>query len=93
MEYEDEQKWHVLTPADLEQGKRDFENFAQALKRETEDGITLFHRAALGEVDFVKVLVEKGMDVNAKDKDGKTPLDWATENGNVDVVEYLAALK
>jgi len=93
MEHEDEQKWHVLTPADLEKGKKDFENFAQALKKATEQGITLLHRAALGDVEFVKVLVEKGMDVNAKDKDGMTPLDWATENGNVDVIEYLSTLK
>ena len=30
----------------------------------------------------VELLIDKGLDVNAKDEDGNTPLDWANGNGN-----------
>ena len=34
-------------------------------------------------------LLEHGADVNAKEKLGKTPLDWAVQIGKAEVVELL----
>jgi len=54
-----------------------FKNFGDALKK--------------GTVDDVKPFIEKkgGYDVNAKGKDGYTPVHYATENESVDVLQYL----
>ena len=38
---------------------------------------------------MVQLLVEKGADVGSKDKDGRTPLSWAAENGHEAVVKLL----
>lgn len=35
------------------------------------------------------LLAKKGIRINAKDKDGATPLHWAAESGNVDIVKIL----
>ena len=40
-------------------------------------------------LEVVRLLVEGGADVNAKDKKGMTPLDWATREGNEAVREFL----
>ena len=45
------------------------------------DGISgrtlLFLAAQWGHKEIVELLIAKGADVNAKDKNGRTPLDWA----------------
>ncbi len=40
---------------------------------------------------MAELLIAKGADVNAKDKDGGTPLHWAAKNGHKDVAELLIA--
>lgn len=40
-------------------------------------------------LEVVRILVEGGADLNAKDKRGLTPLDWATREGNEAVREFL----
>lgn len=45
--------------------------------------------AAFGHVDTVKVLLDAGADVNAKDLTGWTPLHAAAFNGNLQIVRLL----
>jgi ankyrin repeat protein len=45
--------------------------------------------ASLGVLDKVKAFVEKGIDVNAKDAQGMTPLHIAAQEGYREVVEFL----
>jgi len=42
-----------------------------------------------GSVELVKLLIEKGVDVNTASKYGGQPLDIAYENGNNQIIEYL----
>ena len=37
----------------------------------------------------VELLIGKGLDLNAKDEDGDTPLDWANGNGNRRTADLL----
>jgi ankyrin repeat protein len=42
-----------------------------------------------GNVDTIKPLLEKGADVNAKDNDGWTPLQFAAKRGSLEIVRLL----
>ena len=42
-----------------------------------------------GHADTVKMLIEQGADVKAKNKEGKTSLQWARANGHTDVERLL----
>ena len=42
-----------------------------------------------GQLEVVKWLVEKGADVNATNKDGRTVLHSAADSGQLDVVKWL----
>ena len=44
---------------------------------------------SFGEQDFIKLFIYAGADVNAKDKDGKTPLKRALSHRNFHIVELL----
>ncbi|MDR2763300.1 MAG: protein kinase, partial [Planctomycetaceae bacterium] len=58
------------------------------------DGFTLLHIAVYynADIDIVKYLVSKGIDVNTKDNKGCTPLHWAAGyNVNIEVLEYLVS--
>lgn len=45
-----------------------------------------------GDIDKVRLLLQKGADVNAADKDGTTPLHVAISKGNAVVVRQLLAI-
>ena len=48
------------------------------------------HQAAVKRRNgVVELLIGKGLDVNAKDEDGDTPLDWANGNGNRRTADLL----
>lgn len=48
------------------------------------------HGAAdTGCLDVIKLLIETGADKNAKGRDGRTPLHYATERGHLDVARLL----
>lgn len=54
------------------------------------DQSTPLHVAAnKGNIKLVKLLLSKGANVNAVDKDGETPLREAAKGGNIDTVKYL----
>ncbi|NIM78592.1 MAG: hypothetical protein GTO20_07355 [Candidatus Aminicenantes bacterium] len=40
-------------------------------------------------MEIVKFLLEKGADINAKDIDGKTPLDIAKKKGLKEIISLL----
>ncbi|KAG7120044.1 26S proteasome non-ATPase regulatory subunit 10 like protein [Verticillium longisporum] len=42
-----------------------------------------------GTVDHVRILLDGGADVNARNNNGRTPLHWAAERGSWNVVELL----
>jgi len=49
----------------------------------------LIHAAEKGDTETVKMLLNKGADVNAKDKDGETALMYAAQKGHTEIVEIL----
>jgi hypothetical protein len=53
-------------------------------------GATALHDAAInGHVEIVRLLLQNGAEVNAKDKIGNTPLHWAASEGHVDILHLL----
>jgi ankyrin repeat protein len=49
----------------------------------------LLNAAREGNIAIVKALLDKGIDVNEKDREGKTALMLATENDHTEIVELL----
>ena len=47
------------------------------------------YEAAHGNLERVKLLVEQGIDKGKEDSNGSTPLYLASENGHLDLVQYL----
>lgn len=76
---------------------KQFEMARELLKRganvnpsQAENGITPLHEAAAnGSLEFVKLLLEHGAKLNAKTKDGKTPLDFAVSRSQKETAEFL----
>lgn len=58
--------------------------------KSTEDGYTPLHFAVKNmQKDIAELLIQKGADVNAKDKEGKTALAQALASGQQEIVEML----
>ncbi len=53
--------------------------------------LTLHAVAEAGVVDLLKLLIQKGSNVNAINESGSTPLTFASQNGHVEVVKTLLA--
>jgi uncharacterized protein len=59
--------------------------------KQTEDSKSLFTAILTGQVEAIKDLLSKGVDVNSKDENGKTALAVAVEKNNKDAVSTLLA--
>jgi hypothetical protein len=58
--------------------------------KDDEYGMTPLHYAAWnGHVEITRLLLQKGADVNAKNKYGFTPLHLAALNGHIDILHFL----
>ncbi len=54
------------------------------------DGLTvLMYAANWGDLELVKVLVEGGADINARDRYGRTALTFASGHEHTEIAEYL----
>lgn len=53
---------------------------------------TMLHLAAIqGYGNITRLLIENGIDINARDQSGRTALDYAEKHGNQKVAEYIYA--
>ena len=58
--------------------------------KDDSDGWTPLHWAAdRGLVEIVRLLCDRGADVEARDNHGRRPLHWAAMNGDISVVKEL----
>lgn len=55
----------------------------------TPDEVALLEAAGKGDTETVKSLLERGVDPNAKDPEGRTPLTEAVYNNRADIVKLL----
>ena len=49
----------------------------------------LHHAASIGYKEIVELLIANGADVNAKDHNGETPLDWAVRAKEPETADLL----
>jgi hypothetical protein len=55
-----------------------------------EDGETCLTTTVwYGQLDICRLLIDKGADIEAKDREGWTPLHWAAQRGHIEVVRLL----
>ena len=55
-------------------------------------GYTPLHISAIkGNLEIIKYLISKGVNVNCRSKNGFTPLHIAVINGHLDIVKYLVS--
>ena len=52
-------------------------------------GVSIHHAASYGNIEAVKQYLADGVDVNAKDQDGKTPLDKAEHQERTKIADLL----
>jgi ankyrin repeat protein len=49
----------------------------------------LHNAAVYGHTEVVELLIAKNADINAKDEDGRTALDWAVSGGKKEIADLL----
>ena len=56
------------------------------------DGTALHYACFYGHIFVAKYLIERGAEVNCRDKDGNLPIHYACQKGLLDIVKLLAPL-
>lgn len=92
-----EEALFAVSSGDMEQVRKILSEDPKAMEQKNETGETLLHVSAISEsngIDMVKLLVEKGADVNlaTTGKYNRTPLHWwlySASSERDEVVEYL----
>lgn len=81
----------AMNAADMETAKYAFDRGADINAREeSRDGYTALIRAAAnGNIEAVKFLLDRKVDINLHDNNGSTPLMWAAEKGHFDIFMML----
>jgi hypothetical protein len=65
-------------------------NYQYPLSRHDTDGMTaLLYASRWNNFDLVQMLVERGADINARNRNGSTALSIAQDNGNAQITEFL----
>jgi len=66
------------------------EHGANVNAKQPESGFTPLHEAAAnGDLDFATLLIDNGAEINAEMNDGKTPLGFAVERKQKEMVDFL----
>ena len=52
---------------------------------------SIYLAAATGNLAKIESLIKEGTDINAKDKNGWTPLHWSANTGQINIAEFLIA--
>lgn len=76
---------------DTEAVRNFLDQFDKAIvnERDNINARALTWAAFSGQIDTVKLLIERGADINAGGTNDKPPLTWAIESGRRDVAEFL----
>ncbi|MCL2720281.1 MAG: ankyrin repeat domain-containing protein [Treponema sp.] len=65
-------------------------NYQYPLSRDYSDGMTaLLHASRYDNLELVRLLVDRGADINARNRDGNTALSLAQINGNYHITDFL----
>ncbi|MDF2965500.1 MAG: uncharacterized protein K0Q51_888 [Rickettsiaceae bacterium] len=83
--------FHYMTAAGLTRMLKDYlPNYSYKVNLLDEAKASLMHEAAkFGYTDIIKMLKENGFDLDAQDRKGLTPTDYALEYSDPDTVEFL----
>ena len=65
------------------------DDIGSSLEPSQNNWTALHHAAYFGDIEIVKYLINKGLNPSALTDTGKTPLDYAVQNNNTSVIEYL----
>ena len=80
----------MATDGDLEGIKLALESPTVSLKDADANGVTLLHRAAMGNrVKVMKYLIESGIQLDARDNQGNTALHVSVEEKNIEAIHLL----
>jgi ankyrin repeat protein len=86
----DSSRLELVNLNDFSQSKYPGRNICVRQERQTQKGQSpLLKAAEYGNRRVVKLLLEKGAEIEIKDKHSRTPLSWASEKGNQEVVKLL----
>lgn len=88
----------IQDPFELRSGKDNQSNIVEQVEVDINSIVDIRGSTALivaaknGDLSEVRILIERGANVNAADRDGITALGYATENGYTEIIELLTSL-